>query len=222
MDPIEAALESLRLSDTKNISAAATEFNVERSTLSRRYNGTTHAASVKHQNQQFLNPEQERQLVKYINSPTERGILPTPLMVRNFAKDIASELPGRNWTGRFCLRHQDSLTCRHLKNIDIQRSKADNSKSYQLFYSLLQEKLQQHRVLPQNIYNMDEKGFTIGLLTTQRRIFTKALFQKGQVLGSNEDGNREWITVLATICADGTWLPPGILYKSKSGEIQSE
>ena len=101
------------------------------------------------------------------------------------------------------------MICRYLKNIDIQRSKADDAKSYQLFYDLLSRKLQKYRILPRNTYNMDEKGFAIGVLTTQRRIFNKALFKKGKVLGSNQDGNREWITILAdSLCRQNlpaTW-----------------
>ena len=221
MEPIEAALESLKLQDVINLSATARQFNVDRSTLSRRWNKVTNPASMQHLKQQLLTPEQERELVKYINKLTERGILPTPSMVRNFAKDIGGVLPGRTWLSRFCLRHQDSIICRYLKNIDIQRSKADSAASYKLFYDLLKEKLAKYHVLPQDTYNMDEKGFMIGVMNTTRRIFSKQAFDKGQVLGSNQDGNREWITVLATVCADGSFLPPAVLYKSQSGDIQA-
>ena len=68
---------------------------------------------------------------------------------------------------------------------------------------------------------MDEKGFIIGVIGKSQRIFNKDAFEKGRKLGSNQDGNRQWITVLATVCADGTYLPPGILYESKSGNIQA-
>ncbi|KAF2838465.1 DDE-domain-containing protein [Patellaria atrata CBS 101060] len=67
---------------------------------------------------------------------------------------------------------------------------------------------------------MDEKGFLIGMLKKSRRIYSKAAFESGRVKGIAQDGNREWITVLATICADGTAIPPGIIYPSESGAIQ--
>ncbi|KAK1918708.1 hypothetical protein P3342_001757 [Pyrenophora teres f. teres] len=35
-----------------------------------------------------------------------------------------------------------------------------------------------------------------------------------------QDGNREWISVIACICGDGSSLPPGIIYEGKAG-IQS-
>ena len=66
---------------------------------------------------------------------------------------------------------------------------------------------------------MDEKDFILGVIGKQHRIFNKEAYERGRILGSNQDGNREWITVIAIVCADGTYLPPGILYKSGSDEI---
>jgi hypothetical protein len=67
---------------------------------------------------------------------------------------------------------------------------------------------------------MDEKGFLIGYLQKVRRIFPKALMEKQKLLGTSQDGSREWITLLATICADGSSLPPALIYKAVSGDLQ--
>ena len=67
---------------------------------------------------------------------------------------------------------------------------------------------------------MDEKGFLISLLQKVQRVFTKEAFKKGKLIGAGQDGNREWITVLATICMDGTFLPPAIIYQAVSSNIQ--
>ena len=44
--------------------------------------------------------------------------------------------------------------------------------------------------------------------------------KRGKLLGANQDGNREWISLLATICTDRTALPPAIIYQSDSGDLQ--
>jgi hypothetical protein len=67
---------------------------------------------------------------------------------------------------------------------------------------------------------MDEKGIMIGKVKKHHRIFTYKSFAKGTVLGVNEDGNREWITLMATICADGTWGRPLLIYPSTAGALQ--
>ena len=67
---------------------------------------------------------------------------------------------------------------------------------------------------------MNEKGFLLGFLTKAKRIFTKQAFQSKRMVGNMQDGNREWITILATICADGSWLLPALIYKAQTGNIQ--
>jgi hypothetical protein len=67
---------------------------------------------------------------------------------------------------------------------------------------------------------MDEKGFLIGHLQKVQRIFPKALMARQKLLGTGQDGNREWITIVATICADETSLPPALIYKDISGDLQ--
>ena len=67
---------------------------------------------------------------------------------------------------------------------------------------------------------MDEKGFLIGCLTKLYRIFSKKAWEDGHLNGAGQDGNRNWITILATICADGTYIPPAIIYPSEASDIQ--
>jgi membrane-bound lytic murein transglycosylase B len=98
MDAIEVALEDLKLQHTKNITTVAKLHGVDRSTLSRRFNGVTGPAKVKHQKQQLLNPQQEKDLVQYVNKLTDNGIPPTTAMLRNFAGEIAGKRPGECWS----------------------------------------------------------------------------------------------------------------------------
>ena len=39
-------------------------------------------------------------------------------------------------------------------------------------------------------------------------------------MSASQDGNRENITLMATICADGSRIPPALIYQSESGLIQ--
>ena len=67
---------------------------------------------------------------------------------------------------------------------------------------------------------MDEKGFLIGVLQKMQRVYSKEAFQKGNIVAAGQDGNREWITLIATICMDGSWIPPTLIYQAVSGDIQ--
>ena len=44
--------------------------------------------------------------------------------------------------------------------------------------------------------------------------------KKKRLLGASQDGNRDWITLLGAVCADGTALPPALIYGASSGNIQ--
>ena len=67
---------------------------------------------------------------------------------------------------------------------------------------------------------MDEKGFIIGKLQKTKRIFNLQHYASGKLQGSREDGNWEWITLLAYICTDGEYLPPAIIYSTMTGNLQ--
>lgn len=60
----------------------------------------------------------------------------------------------------------------------------------------------------------------IGKIKQHMRIFTKRSIESGRILGVCEDGNRDWITMMATICADGTWLRPLLIYCSEASAVQ--
>jgi hypothetical protein len=68
---------------------------------------------------------------------------------------------------------------------------------------------------------MDEKGFRLGRTTKAKRVFPKDLKAPEKLLTARQDGSREWITVVATICGNGTALPPLLIYDSTSGSIQN-
>jgi hypothetical protein len=68
---------------------------------------------------------------------------------------------------------------------------------------------------------MDEKGFLQGFAHAVKRIMTRKEYDSGRVRSNRQDGSREFITLIAAICADGTAVPPALIYKGASGDLQS-
>ena len=221
MEPIELALKDLSLQDKPNVSTTANKYNVNRSTLSRRFNNQTNPTKRATQKSQLLHPQQEKDLVIFINKKTEQGIPPTTAMVRNCAEQLAQKRPGNSWCQRFVDRHSDILSKGFLSTIDSQRKGADSKRQYELYFNLVQQKIAQYSILQSNTYNMDEKGFSLGSMNKHHRIFNRIAVDRHRIIGATEPGNREWITILATICADGTWIPPGIIFAGKAGNLQT-
>ncbi len=77
-----------------------------------------------------------------------------------------------------------------------------------------------YNITADNLYNWDEKGFLIGLARTLKRIMTKKLYDSGRIMSVAQDGSREFISLLASIYADGIALPLALIYKGASRDLQ--
>jgi hypothetical protein len=67
---------------------------------------------------------------------------------------------------------------------------------------------------------MDEKGFMLGILQASKRYFTAAELKSGRLRGIGQDGSREWVTIVASVCQDLTFLPPAIIYSAATNNHQ--
>ena len=72
----------------------------------------------------------------------------------------------------------------------------------------------------ENIYNQDEKGFIIRLMNRVYRIMTLEALWSRRITHTMTDGNREFVTLLACICADGTSTLVSLIYKGESHNLQ--
>ncbi|KAH5177126.1 hypothetical protein HBI67_211460 [Parastagonospora nodorum] len=198
MSSIEAALAAIELLEPGEkivYTQIAARYGVDRRTLARRHQGATISRDAQAQNQQALHPQQEKELLRYIKRLTRQGLPPTRPMIRRFNK-----------------RHKN----RHMEV----RLHSNSGLKYKLYFNLLIDKISQYNVEPRHIYNMDEKGFMLGILTRSKRVFSRRLYEEGKIKAHIQDGSREWVTLLACICADGSYLEPALLYQSASGSIQ--
>ena len=142
---------------------------------------------------------------------------PTRQMIRDFAQETVVREVNKEWVNHFLKRHSVNLIS---TGLDHDRTDADSAFKYTLYFELLSRKIEEHVVEPRHIHNMDEKGFLIGILSKMKLIFSRRRYEEGQVKQFIQNGNREWITTVAMICADGTSLSPGLIYQAVSGNIQ--
>lgn len=61
----------------------------------------------------------------------------------------------------------------------------------------------------------------IGVGSITKRDVTVEQLQSGELSGAKQDGNREFISLLACICADGSCCPPALVYQGKSHDLRS-
>jgi hypothetical protein len=188
--------------------------------LARRHQGIQASRTEQAVKQQLLNPQQELELVKYITRLTEDGLPPTRNMIQSFASEIIKGEVGNEWVTRFIHRNEENLITKWTSRMDRNRHEVDSGWKYKRYFNLLHSTMDEYNILPENTYNMDEKGFMMGVLGKSKRVFSRQMWEKGQVKDSLQDGSRTWISILACIGADGTALPPGIIFEALHGNIR--
>lgn len=132
------ALKDLESQKRPNFSTTAKKYQVERTTLAKRFKGQTGTIQEANSNsRQKLTTVQEGTLVAHINKLSERGLPPTPQIVKNLAKEISNAEIGVNWVSRFCRRHEHELSSLYLKTIDHKRKIADNSRHFEHYFNIV-------------------------------------------------------------------------------------
>jgi hypothetical protein len=118
MDATIEAMEREEEGEEISYVGVAKKYGVDEFTLRRRHQGKCTTRAEAAQMRQKLNPKQEEEPCKYINTLTERALPPTRMMVASFASQICKKEVGVNWVSRFLKRHQDKLSPKWTTGMD--------------------------------------------------------------------------------------------------------
>jgi hypothetical protein len=217
---ITLAVHAIQQGSVKSIRAASVAYDVPWSTLSRRVKGCparrdTRPASSK------LTKTEESTLVEWILSMDRRGLAPTYDIVRQMANLLLQKRSqtqatppltiGQNWVYNLVKRHK-ALKCQYNRKYDYQRAKCEGPTIIRPWFELVRNTISKYGILDTDIYNFDETGFQMGVISTAK-VVTGAERSRRPV--SVQPGNREWVTAIDCICADGQSLPPVIIFEGK-------
>jgi hypothetical protein len=148
MAPIDDAVAAIKLlEDGEHFTyqAIANQFGVNRVTLSQRHQGCQRLREAKEADQQCLSPQQEHELVLYIEALPKRGLPPTREMIQNFASDVIKQRVSEAWVTRFLHCNHDKLTSKWSSGMDALRHKASSEVKYMLYFDLLHSKIKSTR-----------------------------------------------------------------------------
>lgn len=150
----------------------------------------------------------------------ERGMPPTQALVRQMAeilliervRNASARKPtiGQNWVYNFITRHPE-LKSKYNRKYDYQRAKCEDPEIIQAWFRLVRNTIAKYGILDADIYNFDETGFQMGVISTAK-VVTAA--DRARTV-SIQPGNREWVTVIESINAAGQILPPMVIFKGK-------
>ena len=135
---IKKAISDLKSQDPPKYTETAKKYNLEPSTLRRRFKGETVSHGDAHsRDKKLLTDAQEQVLVEYIRKLSDRGLHLTPKILENIIVEIVGHPIGGRWVQRFTKRHKNELTSIYLRNIDHSRHVADNSRHFEHYYAVV-------------------------------------------------------------------------------------
>ena len=120
----------------------------------------------------------------------------------------ATPLIGINWVSRFLICHP-SLKSRFSTPKDRDRIVVEDVGVFQRWFDLFLEQMNKYKIKPRNVYNMDEKGYAMGMIGKPRVIVSK----HEQVAYMMRDGSRKWVTLLECVAMDGDMIGVQFIFK---------
>lgn len=202
----------------RGLRSVALQYKVAHTTLRGHYVGGVKMSAFNALKQKLLYPE-EQQLAGFVLGCADRGFPMNHTQIGKFANELLEarlgpgfEPVGKNWTDRFVERHHDTLQTHWSKCLDSKRARAVNANIVKHWFELVKEHIPDKDIKPHNIYGMDESGFPPSNVGRERVIGRRGARTSYQQGGAD----RENVTAIVTICADGTALTPTIIFKGKN------
>jgi hypothetical protein len=211
------ALDDIKNGRIKSIRAAAKLYEIPLSTLHTRAHGQIPRAEKRPTGHKLTQLEEDS-LTEWILSMDSRGAAPRPATVREMANILLAArgcypplTVGKNWPSTFVQR-RDELRSRFSRRYDYQRALNEDPKTLRAWFTTVQRVIDENGIQAEDIYNFDETGFAMGLISSQKVVTRAEYYGRRSIL---QPGNREWVTAIEAICADGYILPPCVIFKGK-------
>jgi hypothetical protein len=115
---------------------------------------------------------------------------------------------GKKWAARFITR-SNALKMAFNRAKDKQRILQEDPEVIGPWFKLVEETKARWGVHDEDIHNFDETGFQIGVIRSMKVVTGSERHSQPNLV---QPGNREWVTVIQSICAAGFYTPPFIIY----------
>ena len=209
-----------------SLQSVARDYDVPRQTLKDHLDRKQPRNKAQENTMQLTHAE-EKELVRWITTLTECGYAPRYRTVRELAEIIRNRRVcginddsiqlvnygklSKDWVTRFMSCHpQLASVCR--KCIEASRIKDISVERLTKWFEDLHQIIEEYKIKPENIYNMDESGFAIGDIEASQRIINTEIRQQFQA----KPARQEWVTAVKYVSVDGTFISPLIIFKGEN------
>ncbi|KAJ3521022.1 hypothetical protein NM208_g13473 [Fusarium decemcellulare] len=204
------ALQAIQNNPKLSLRRAATIYKVRYWTLHRRQQGIQSRRDTI-PNSRKLSDLEEEILIYFILDLDSRGFPPRLRGVKEMADQLLADRDappvGTRWAHNFVRRHHE-LKTRFFRKYDYQRAKCEDPAIIRKWFTLVANTIAKYGIRSDDIWNFDETGFLMGMIATEMVVTGSERRSKPK---SVQPGNREWITVIQAINAEGQAIQPFII-----------
>ena len=172
------ALNAYKSGYFTSIRAAANTYDISECTLRARLRGRASRQEIRSVNLKLTDTE-ESTLIQWILSMSDRGLPVRTSHIRQMANLLLQKRSdsnedktctvGQQWPYNFVRRH-NSLQSRYNRKYDYQRAKCEDPTVIREWFWLIQNTIAKYGIQDEDIYNFDETGFQMGVITTAKVI----------------------------------------------------
>jgi hypothetical protein len=123
---------------------------------------------------------------------------------------------GKNWTTRFMLRLSDRIKMVDSRPLEDKRGRAVNPHANTHYWAELERSFEKYNFKQEASFGSDEIG-VMARGSDRERVITSQKKKGPQY--QQRAGTRENTTVIVTICADGTSIPPTVIFKGAAYQV---
>jgi len=222
---VDDAVEGIKNGRYSGFRQAARETGLSRTTITERYNGRSTRRKAQEKQMKLAHVEED-ELARAIRVTTVAEKPPLSEVVRGMAdglmkrrvkgvnedgnKLVSYEPIGKKWPSRF-IKRQKQLKSERAEKIEVVRNEV-KVEDLEKWFTELAALAEKYDIQPGNIYNMDESGFNVGDFEARQVIVDTSVQSRYQA----QPGRQEWVTAVECICADGSSVPPLIIFTGET------
>ncbi|KAF6517708.1 hypothetical protein HZS61_003269 [Fusarium oxysporum f. sp. conglutinans] len=201
------AMDAKRKKPKLSIRHLAKQFSISRTTLQARITGRPSKTDT-HSSLSNLTMAEEDAIVQYISQLDSRGFSPRKADVEDMANLLLLKRDerrvGKCWTDRFIAR-QPKLCTRFSRPYDYQRALQEDPDVLSAWFRLVANMRAKYGIQDSDFYNFDETGFMMGMIRARMVVTRSDRINRPKAV---QPGNREWVTAICAVAADGHTVPP--------------
>ena len=182
--------------------------------MTSRYNGITHILK-RYNGRQKLTITEEQTIVRYILDLDSRGFAPRLCEVADIADKLlavrGSKPVGKHWAERLVTRSAE-LKMAFNRAKDRQRILQEDPEIIGAWFKLVEETKAKYSVHDNDVHKFNESGFQMGIIASVKVVTGLERRARPDLI---QPGDREWVTLIQSICAARYATPPFIIYKGR-------